>query len=324
MTNARDEPAPVTALVLDVTARVWPFFLLVAAGVALTRLRLLDARMAQGLSTYVYWIGFPALLVHSLARLGRPEPELWAGLAAYAGVGLMVMGALMACGRLLGWSREERAGAAMASGIGNSAFLALPVTAAVLGAETARLVAGAVAADFVVLAAAGVALLGWASGRSIWRATAQAFWNPVVAAALLGLLLALLDFALPEPLDRAVGMAAASGSPVGLVALGAALGLRQAEDTPAPTRTPILVAALAKLVAFPLLVWLAIGLTPAPAAFRAGATLVAAAPTAVNVFIQTRAYGVWPRGAARIVALTTAVSIVSLSLVAILLTARVS
>ena len=48
------------------------------------------------------------------------------------------------------------------------------------------------------------------------------------------------------------------------------------------------------------------------------------APTAVNVFIQTRAYGVWPRGAARIVALTTAVSIVSLSLVAILLTARVS
>lgn len=312
------------ALVIDVAGRVWPFFLLVAAGVALARLRLLDARMTQGLSAYVYWVGFPALLIHSLSRLGRPGPELTAGLAAYALVGLLVMGGLLVVGRLLGWTRGERAGAAMASGVGNSAFLALPVTAAVLGPETARLVAGAVAADFVVLAATGVGLLGWAAGRSVWRSTAQAFRNPVVAAALLGLLLALLDLALPQPLDRAVGMAAASGSPVGLVALGAALGLRQTEDEPAPASAPIALAALAKLLAFPLLVWWMIGLTPAPADFRAGATLVAAAPTAVNVFIQTRAYGVWPRGAARTVALTTAISIASLSLVAILLTAGVS
>ncbi|MFY8142414.1 MAG: AEC family transporter [Caulobacter sp.] len=311
-------------LVLDVAARVWPFFLLIAVGVALTRLRLLDARMAQGLSAYVYWVGFPALLVHSLSRLGRPGPELWSGLLAYAGVGLLVMGGVLVSGRWLGWTRDERAGAAMAAGVGNSAFLALPVTAAVLGAETARLVAGAVAADFVVLAAAGVGLLGWAAGRSVWRSTAQAFQNPVVAAALLGLLLALLDLALPQPLDRAIGMAAASGSPVGLVALGAALGLRQVDDAPAPANAPLMLAAMAKLAVFPLLVWWAIGLTPAPADFRAGATLVAAAPTAVNVFIQTRAYGVWPRGAARTVALTTALSIISLALVAILLTAGVS
>ncbi len=312
------------ALVVDVAGRVWPFFLLVAAGVALARLRLFDARMTQGLSAYVYWVGFPALLIHSLSRLGRPGPELTAGLAAYALVGLLVMGGLLVVGRLLGWTRSERSGAAMASGVGNSAFLALPVTAAVLGPETARLVAGAVAADFVVLAATGVGLLGWAAGRSVWRSTAQAFRNPVVAAALLGLLLALLDLALPQPLDRAVGMAAASGSPVGLVALGAALGLRQTEDEPAPAHAPIALAALAKLLVFPLLVWWMVGLTPAPADFRAGATLVAAAPTAVNVFIQTRAYGVWPRGAARTVAVTTAISIASLSLVAILLTAGVS
>lgn len=311
-------------LVLDVAARVWPFFLLIAVGVALTRFRLLDARMAQGLSAYVYWVGFPALLVHSLSRLGRPGPELWSGLLAYAGVGLLVMGGVLVSGRWLGWTRDERAGAAMAASVGNSAFLALPVTAAVLGAETARLVAGAVAADFVVLAAAGVGLLGWAAGRSVWRSTAQAFQNPVVAAALLGLLLALLDLALPQPLDRAICMAAASGSPVGLVALGAALGLRQVDDAPAPANAPLMLAAMAKLAVFPLLVWWAIGLTPAPADFRAGATLVAAAPTAVNVFIQTRAYGVWPRGAARTVALTTALSIISLALVAILLTAGVS
>ena len=308
-----------TALVLDVLSRVWPFFLLVGAGLLLSRLRLLDGRMTQGLSAYVYWVGFPALLIHSLSRLGRPGPDLLLGLAAYAGVGLLVMAVMVLAGRLLGWSKAERAGAAMASGVGNSAFLALPITAAVLGAETARLVAGAVAIDFVVLAATGVGLLGWAAGRSVWRSTVQAFRNPVVAAALAGVVLALLEVALPEPLYRAVGMAAASGSPVGLVALGAALGLRETEGEATPTNGPVLLAALAKLVAFPLLAWLAIGLTPAPPAFQAGATLLAAAPTAVNVFIQTRAYGVFARGAARTVALTTALAALTLAAAALLL-----
>lgn len=308
-----------TALVLDVLSRVWPFFLLVGAGVALTRLRLLDARMTQGLSAYVYWVGFPALLIHSLSRLGRPGPELALGLMVYAGAGLAVMAAIVAAGRALGWSKAERAGAGMASGVGNSAFLALPITAAVLGAETARLAAGAVAIDFVILAATGVGLLGWAAGRSVWRSTLQAFRNPVVAAALAGVALALLDLALPEPLDRAVGMAAASGSPVGLVALGAALGLRETEGEASPATGPVVLAAVAKLVVFPLLAWVAIGFTPAPLAFRAGATLLAAAPTAVNVFIQTRAYGVFPRGAARTVALTTVLSLVTLAVAALLL-----
>jgi predicted permease len=311
----------VLILVLDIVARVWPFFLLVAAGLALSRLRLLDARMTQGLSAYVYWVGFPALLVHSLSRLGRPGHDLVLGLAAYAGAGLVVTTAVVLAGRPPGWSKAERAGAAMAASVGNSAFLALPIAGAVLGAETARLVAGVVAIDFVVMAAMGVGLLGWAAGRSVWRSTLQAFRNPVVAAALAGVALALLDIALPEPLDRAVGMAAASGSPVGLVALGAALGLRETEDEAAPSWGPVALAAVAKLVAFPLLAWLAIGLTPAPPAFRAGATLLAAAPTAVNVFIQTRAYGVFARGAARTVALTTALSLATLAVVALLLKA---
>lgn len=307
------------ALVADVLARVWPFFLLVGAGLALTRLRLLNADQARGLSIYVYWIGFPALLIHSLSRLGRPSADLTAGLAAYAVVGLVVMALVVIAGRALGWSKAEQAGAAIASGVGNSAFLTLPITAAVLGAETARLVAGVIAVDFVILSAAGVSLLGWAAGRSIWRSGLQAFRNPVVAAALAGVVLALLNLRLPDALDRALGLAAASGSPVGLVALGAALGLRQAEDELAPHNTPVIAASLTKLALFPLLAWFAIGLTPAPPAFHAGATLLAAAPTAVSAFIQTRAYGVFARGAARTVALTTAASLLTLAFTVLLL-----
>ncbi len=305
------------ALTLEVLARALPFFMLVGAGVVLARLRLFDGRMAQGLSAYVYWIGFPALLVHSLSRMGRPGHDLTLGLAAYAGCLAAIMGLLVLAGLALRWTREERAGTAMAAGVGNSAFLGLPVAAAVFGPEIARLGAGLVAVDFVLATALGVALLGWAGGRSVWRSTMQAFRNPIVAAALFGAALALIGLQLPGVLDRAVGAAAASGSPVALVALGVVLGLPVEADVPAPRWSPVIAAALAKLLVLPLLVWTVVGLTPAPAAFRLAATLLAATPTAVNVFIQTRAYNVFARGGARVVALTTVVACVTLSAVAV-------
>jgi predicted permease len=310
-------------LVLGVLARVLPFFLLVGAGVALVRLRLLDDGMARGLSAYVFWIGFPALLIHSLSAIGAPGPALAWGLAAFAGAALSVMLLLSLLSLALGWTREERAGAAMAGGLGNSAFLGLPIAAAVLGPEAARLAAGVVAVDFVLVAGVGIALLGWASGRSIPRSVAQALSNPIVAASLIGVGMALLSLKLPGLLDRAVSAAAASGSPVALVALGAALALRDPDGAAAPRSAPVLAATAAKLVALPVLTWLAVGLTEAPTAFRLGATLLAATPTAVNVFIQTRTLGVFARGGARTVALTTALSALTLSIVALLLTATV-
>ncbi len=318
-------------LLLDVPQRVVPFFLLVGAGVTLSRLRLFDARMSAGLSNYVYWIGFPALLVHSLSRVGAPDRALALGLTAYGACALLVVALMAVLGAALRWTREERAGGSLSASLGNSAFLGLPIAAEVLGPEAARLSAGAVAVDFVVVAAVGVGLLGWAGGRSTWRSLMQALRNPIVLAAMTGSAMALLGLSLPGVLDRAVAAAAASGSPVALVALGVALGLTglpaagvpcepsDEPPPPIPRWTPIIVAAVAKLLVLPLLVWFATDLVDAPLAFRLGATLLAAAPTAVNVFIQTKAYSVFERGGARIVALTTAVSCVSLSVVAVLL-----
>jgi len=105
-------------VIVDVLSRVLPFFLLVGAGVALVRLRLIDGPMAAGLSAYVFWIGFPALLIHSLSRMGTPGPALAWGLAAFAGAALAVMAGLLGLGLMLGWTRPERAGAATAGSRG--------------------------------------------------------------------------------------------------------------------------------------------------------------------------------------------------------------
>ena len=65
-----------------------------------------------------------------------------------------------------------------------------------------------------------------------------------------------------------------------------------------------------------ILVWIALGLVGASAEARATATLLAACPTAVNVFIQTRAFGVFARGAAEAVVAGTVLSALTLTLIA--------
>jgi predicted permease len=67
-----------------------------------------------------------------------------------------------------------------------------------------------------------------------------------------------------------------------------------------------------KLLLAPALVWVLVGLTDATPLFRATATLLAACPTAVSVFIQTRAYGAFERGGALAVVLTTFGAAISL------------
>ena len=71
-----------------------------------------------------------------------------------------------------------------------------------------------------------------------------------------------------------------------------------------------------KLMLAPLLVWLVLGAATVAPELRATATLLAACPTAVNVFIQTRNIGVFARGAAEAVIAGTVLSAISLTLIA--------
>lgn len=304
---------------LDILQRVLPFFLLAGAGFVLGWLRPYDETMSAGLSGYVYWIGFPALLIHGIGTAPRPDAATVTGYAAYAAAMFAIMGVTLAVGFLLRWSKADRAGAAMAASINNSAFLGLPVAAAVLGPAVGAGAAATVAIDFVLISAVAVSLLGAAGGASPARAMLAALRNPIVLAALVGTGLCLSGIKLPGLIDNTVSAAAATGSPVGLVALGVTLGLKRAGPRE-PLHVSVFIVTLLKLVLAPAVVWFAVGLTHAPENFRAAATLIAASPTAVAVFIQTRHYGVYALNGARAVAITTAASVVTLTALAILLT----
>lgn len=300
---------------MELAARIAPFFALIAAGAVLARLGVLNERLGRWLSAFTYWIGFPALLVSWLGQAPPPDAGLARALAAYAAAMTVVLGLALLLGRTRPWSAEARAGVPLVAAVGNTAFLGAPLAVSVLGAGARAPAAAIVAVDFILLLGLGVAVLQGGRGESVGRGLRRVLLNPTVVGAGIGLLLSALRLRLPEPAAGGLALLASTASPVALVALGGLIGRERA--LPArPDLEPLAFALALKLALAPVLVWLALtaaGTTPELVAI---AVLLAACPTAVNVFIQTRAAEVYARPAAQAVAVGTVISAVTLTLVA--------
>ena len=302
---------------MDLLARIAPFFLLIALGALAGRLKLLDEGGWRGLSAYTFWIGFPALLVSWLGGAPAPDAGLWMSVVGYVGVFLALMALAYALGALLRWRPAERAGAGACAGVGNTAFLGAPIVVALLG-EGARGPAMAfVAADFTLLTAmVALGFLRAGAGRANGRARLAAVVNPTVVGAGVGVALSLSGLRLWAPADAAVDLLAATASPVALIALGGLIGGQRL----LPDRReagPLALALALKLLAAPLLVWGLFSMWGgASSEVTSVAVLLAGCPTAVNVFVQARAFGVFEAGAARAVGLGALLSLFTLTLIA--------
>jgi malonate transporter and related proteins len=300
-----------------VIGKVLPLFLVMLAGAGLARARILDEAGVAGLSRYVYWLGFPVLLVHSLGTAEPPSAGVLAGLLGYAVGALGPLVLAIGAARLLRWGGATRAALPMCAALGNTGFLGLPLAVSLFGPRAVGWAAAVVSVDWVLLAGVSGALLNSGS-HPPHRAAAKGVFTPIVAGAVLGALQMTLRWRWPAPLDVAISAVSASATAVGLVALGAVLAARTSGARPSGTgeAPAVWFAVAAKLLAGPACVALATALVGAPAPFRATAVVMAACPTAVTVFIQARTAGVFTEGSARVVALSTLLSAVSLTAIA--------
>jgi len=304
---------------VELVGRIAPFFALIAAGAVLARLGVLGERPGRWISGYTYWIGFPALLVSWLGSAPPPDASLARALIAYAFAMAAVLAIAVVLGRARPWPNEARAGVPLVSAVGNTAFLGAPLATSVLGESARAPAAAVVAVDFILLLGLGVAVLQGGRGDGLARGLRRVLLNPTVVGAGIGLAISGFRLRLPGPAAEGLELLAATASPVALVALGGLIGRERI--WPARRELEPLGAALAlKIVLAPFAVWAALGLAGSPPDLTAVAVLLAACPTAVNVFIQTRAAGVWARPAAQAVAIGTVISALTLTLAAHLLT----
>jgi predicted permease len=147
------------------------------------------------------------------------------------------------------------------------------------------------------------------------RAMLGGLINPVSMGALIGFLIALTDLHIPPALMHPLDMVGAAASPAGLVGLGIVMAT-SLPTVQSHSARDIGLVVVVKCIALPVMMAGGMALINAPRDLALAATILAACPSAVNVFIQARQAEVWGDTAARAVFLTTCVSLITLSLAA--------
>ncbi|WP_020391432.1 AEC family transporter [Kribbella catacumbae] len=262
------------------------------------------------LSRLAFFVATPALLFTTVARADLHaifSPVLLTNLA-----GLFVVQVLYLAVAVLLW-RRTRAQATigvLAASYVNAGNLGVPVAAYVLG--DGALVAPIVLFQLLVMAPVAFAVLdgdGRGSGRRVPLRTllSRPLRNPLTVASLLGLLIAALGVELPALLMRPIDLVAAAAVPVALVAYG--LSLSGTKDSISLDRDAALAVVLKTfvqpLVAFAVGRWV-LGLEGAS---LLAPVLLAALPTAQNVYVYAVQYRAAQRLARSAVLLSTLLSI---------------
>lgn len=282
-----------------------PDFALIAMGVLLRRHFGLADAFWTGVEKLVYFIFFPALLFHALARatidIAAMGPLFVVGLVTMAsglvlglvGRPLMGLDAMAFASRLqCAYRFNTYIGIAVAGKLAGSA-----------GVATMGALCGAMV-PFANMAAVAM-LVRHGQGR-LWQELAK---NPLIIATLAGLAFNLSGAQLPAPVVPFLQRLADAAVTLGLLAVGAALRLGRSEGG----RFGTIYLCAVKLVALPAVAWglgRALGLEGV--AFQV-AVAFAALPTASSAYILAMRLGGDGPGVARLISATTVAAAVTLT-----------
>lgn len=291
------------SLVLIVGQTILPISLVVLAGFILARRMALNT---QTIGRVTFYLFSPALIFRGLYQTDLD----------YSTVGktALLAAILFAASGLMGWlssAREERrrrAAVALTSALSNNGNMGLSVSLFAFGEPGLALAM----IYFVTTAFLGntvgvfVASSGKAEPGEALRRTAQV---PMLYGAILGLLLGYFQVELPLGLMRSVDTLAGAAVPTLLVLLGA-----QLSQAPIHGRQQVLArTTLIRLVGGPLLAVLLCWLWGLQGLERTIVILQSSMPTAVSATVLATEYDAAPNLVATIVALTTVVSLFSVS-----------
>ena len=323
---------------LQIASVTLPFFALVGIGYVAARTRVLPLAAVPGLNVFVLYFALTAMLFQvgvrtPVAHLLHPVAStLW----LLTGLTVVALGAWPA--RRAGRSWLEASFGGLIASQSNSGFMGLPLLVALLGEAAAAPVATTLLVDLVVIQSVAIMLShrGAAGPQGVVgevvASARRVASNSLPWAIVGGAVWGALDLPLPDPVADVVSMLAAAATPVALFTIGAVLARPAMQDTaagrprgPAGHGEHVAWLAVLKLAVHPLLVWglgrLAVraGL-PLEEGMLTAMTLVAALPAAANITLLAERFGADGARVARVILVSTVLSVVTFMLAARLLT----
>ncbi|AXI44858.1 malate transporter [Sulfitobacter sp. SK012] len=307
---------------LAIFLKTLPFFAIIGIGYWAGRTRFFTTEATAYLTKFVFYFALSAMLFRFSANLSLAD--VWDGrmVAAYLWGTAFVYGIATVVCFLRKLDVATTAIEAQCAVIGNTGFLGVPMLTLLLGPEAIGPVLLALSVDLILFSSLVVILItGSRDGRMSLQVLKTVglglIKNPMIVAMTLGLIWSGLSIPIPVPLNEFLAILGGAATPGALFAIGASLASKSAER--------ISIAgwlSFCKLVLHPLFVAFAAFVVFKVDPFKATVIISAAAlPVAGNVYILAQHYNVAPQRVSAAILLSTALSIVSVSLVIAWLTA---
>ncbi|MYN12508.1 AEC family transporter [Pusillimonas sp. TS35] len=308
-----------------IVSAVFPLFALILIGYVAGRRRLLGGTAVESLNTFVVWMALPALLFQSMAQITWSEINQPGYLAATILAIAVVFAVSFAIERRRTHSLSDLSIEALSASYGNAGYMGIPLCLMLFGQEGMPAVVLATLLTACGLFAFSIMLIEFdlQSSPGLGRTLAKVAWsvlrNPLVAAPLLGLLVAGAGIQLPSGITQFTTLLGAAASPCALVTIGLFLAQAQpATHSGAVWRIVALKLLLHPLVAYVLAYWV----FDMPPMWAATAVLLAALPVGTGPFMLAQMYRREPAVASRAILISTVLSLASVSVLVAWMTDR--
>jgi predicted permease len=300
----------------DIFLQTLPFFMLIALGYGSGRTGFFSPEATAYLTKFVFYFALSAMLFRFSANLALEDILDWPFVLAYlsATAVVYIFATIVALRR--GVPVTEAAVEAQCAVIGNVGFLGIPMLALLLGEAAVGPVLMVLAVDLIVFGSLIVILItgardGRMSPKILWTVAVGLAKNPMIVSITLGLIVSAYAVPVPRPVNDFLTLLGAAATPGALFAIGASLASKSAERVAVAGWL-----SFNKLVLHPVAVAVAALFIFDVDPYAAGVMIAAAAlPVAGNVYILAQHYGVAPQRVSASILISTAFSVVTVSLV---------
>ncbi|MDG1470238.1 MAG: AEC family transporter [Ascidiaceihabitans sp.] len=293
-----------------------PFFAIIGLGYIAGRTRFFSAEATAYLTKFVFFFALSAMIFRFAANL--PLAEVWDGrlIAAYLWGTAFVYVIATAVAFVRKLDIATAAIEAQCAVIGNIGFLGIPMLTLLLGEAAIGPIMMMLAVDLIVFSSLIVILItGSRDGRmslSILKIVGLGLVkNPMIVAMSLGLFWSGFSIPIPTPMNDFLAILGGAATPGALFAIGASLASKSAERIEVAGWLTF-----CKLALHPAFVAFAAIYLFSVDGYSAGVMISAAAlPVAGNVYMLAQHYGVAPQRVSAAILVSTAISIVTVSVV---------
>lgn len=304
----------------EIVNSVLPIFVLILVGWVIAKLRYFKAEHAGTLTSFVFKIALPVLLMRTVAvaNFENAHPlKIW--LCYFGGVAIAWITAALVARHGFGRDRASAVIIGLSGTFANAAFIGIPLVSQIVGDNgliTLSLVLAIHMPVMMVTATIFVEHAKAQEGGALSNPRKVALTvlhnlvtSPIVIGLFIGAMLHVFNLKLAGPVLSVVDMIAAMAGPVALISIGMTL----TQYRIAGNVGLFSVVTAIKLILLPAMVYLLGHLLSLPHQAMAALVLTGATPAGVNAFVLANQFGTGKNIAASTITLTTALGVLTVS-----------